>query len=252
MTLPRGVGLLARFGASEEPAAKPTPEAAAATPPAELTPPPTAASVAEQAPAAESVPAAEQAPAVEQTPAPTGPAEIASFSPRFSPAVFSREVRGELSVRPIAESRYWNREGTRIASVSGSRAGTSIVIEITSATRFSPDVSYFLYFFGSRTLGRNNRVTLEVKPVTDGGGPGVAALWSEGSAKPTSVGAVSVEGSTCRIALATTDLPAGLLSDSGGNPSVDLTACYFDAADGTYEEFSYTTFSLADLPAVTR
>jgi hypothetical protein len=239
MTLPRGVGLLARFGAAEEQAAAP---AVAATPsPAK-----------EQVTAPASTAAEGQAPPGQQTPAVTGPAEIASFTPRFSPEVFSREVRGDFSLHPIAESRFWNREGTRIASISGCRTADSIRIEITSATRFSPEVSYFLYFFGARTLGRENRVTLEVRPVTEGGGPGVAALWSAGEARPRPVGTVSVDGSICRIQVSTTELPAALLSDSGGNPTVDLTACYFDSPEGTYEEFSYTTFSLADLPALTR
>ncbi len=226
MTVPRDAGILAKF---------PAPEAETAAVP-------------EQAEAAKT----SGGQALSAAQAQGRPNQIASFAVGFTPAVFSREVNGDFSVLPISESHYWNREGTRISSLSGFRSGGSIVIDVALATRLSPEVSYFLYFFGARRAERDNRVTLEVKPLAEDGGPGAAALWTAGDPEPRPVGTVSVSGDSFRVAIENSDLPARLFAESGGNPSVDLTASYFDRSQATYEEFSYTTFSLADLPVLTR
>jgi hypothetical protein len=188
---------------------------------------------------------------MEAPPPGEGAAELATFTRSFTPIAFSQEADGVFSVHPIAESRYWNRDGTRITEVAGYRTDTGMVIDITSVTRFSPDVSYFLYFFSDRAPGRENRVTLEIKPVTDGAG-GLAVLWTEGKEAPTPVGTVTVKGNTCRLALGLDELPSYLMAMSGGSPTMDLTACYFDPTAREYEEFSYTTLALADFPDISR
>ena len=44
--------------------------------------------------------------------------------------------------------------------------------------------------------------------------------------------------------------PADLAAPGAEVPTVDLTAGWFERASGTWEEFYYTTFSLADIPVI--
>ncbi len=236
-TITRDTGRLAKFeGAPGEPAvAAKAPETAAA---AEDKEPKTA----------------EEAPAVAETPAATvqEPIELATYSPSFAPAVFTKESAGDFSVKPIAQAVYWDKNGTRVKAISGLRTDGAISIDIASDKGFSKEVSYFFYLFGERTLGKENSLTLEIKPVLEGAEDGIVLLWEKGKQIPTAIGTVKVEGEMCRFSADLGSLPAEAASSLGENASADFTACYFDEGSGVYEEFFYTTLALREFPVSTR
>jgi hypothetical protein len=288
LTLQPGKGLLANFKAPvAEAAPKPQPAAAPQTPQAQPGEPSVAAPLAQppvtppaaapqtQAPPAQPTDGGTQIPAAPQTVSPalqastaasvtTAPpaaspppareplAEIAHFSPTFSPVVFTREAGKDFSVHPISESRYWNRNGTRIAAVSGSRSYDALVLQITSSSGFSKDVSYFFYLFSSRTLGQENSYTVEIKPIVAGRTGGIALLWKKGQKLPLSIGKVEIDDFSCLFTAQRADIPDELNTNMGDDASADFTAGYFDAPAGMYEEFYYVTLPLSGFPAPTR
>jgi hypothetical protein len=254
LQLPRGVGRLARFGSTPSLAQKETAPAVAAAP----TPTPTPAAT--PAPAKTPSPAP-QAPAPTPAPAPTSAqaaavphatVKITTFASAFAPVSFTREEAGTFSVLPISDSKFWNRDGTRIAEIDGAKSGTGLVVDIVSASGFSKDVSYFFYLFSAREEGQDNSYTIELKPALAGGEGGIAVLWEKENPSPVPVGKVTVTGETCTLSATLSDLPSDVTKALGSNPSTDITACFFDSASQTYEEFYYATLSLAEVPEVTR
>ncbi len=220
----RGLGKLARFGAT------PSPLAAAEA----KTPAVTAVEAAAQA--------VEKPPTVELS-------EIATFSNTYTPAVFTREKEKSFIVLPIEQAGYWNRNGTRIASLSGRMTAKTMNLEIISASGFSKNVSYFIYLFENRNLGQENTYTIEIIPVLEGRSGGAALLWVKGRAAPSYFGTMTVEGPVLRIAADLALLPSGLRDSIGSGASADVTSCYFDDGVKTYEEFFYTTFAISELAA---
>jgi hypothetical protein len=174
---------------------------------------------------------------------------IASFSPAFTPAFFTRERGGEFSVLPIADSRAWADTGTRIAALSGSRLGGELRLSLSVPGGFSEGVSYFFYVFGNRSLGKDNLITLEVQPRT-AGRRAVCLLWRNGVSMPKILGSVRSTDSTVELDTGTDPVAAGLLAGLGESATVDLTAGWFNKAQGTWEEFYYTTFSLGDIAVI--
>ena len=194
------------------------------------------------APATASPPAAEAAD--------TGLQQIATFSQKFTPAFFTRERLGDFTVLPISDSRAWALTGTRIESISGSLVDGTLKISLSVEGGFAERVSYFLYVFGTRSPGSNNRFTLELQPRAEGN-RAVCLLWQRGIRLPMIVGDVTATDHTIELDTSTGQFPATLLSDLGPTATVDLTAGWFDRGLRTWEEFYYTTFSLGDI-AVTR
>ena len=267
----RGVGRLAQFAGSS------APEQAAAqnAPPAEAQAPTAAAPQAAQpqaaAPAASpaetaapspavpsATPAAPEAGAVTQAAAQAGSATpaaaipIASFSPSYNPAYFTRETKGDFSVQPIADSRTWNLAGTHIASLSASIDEGVLTVTLASSDDFSPNVSYFIYAFTTRAPGATAVFTLELRPraLPD---RGACILWmnEQGTATPVIFGSVKVDGKTATLVADLKDEPASLAQALSGAGSFDLTSCSFDTKSGVYEEFYFATVAMADIP-VTR
>jgi hypothetical protein len=245
----RGVGMLTAFGATPGPvAAKPKEEAAipaqtavsAAVPETEKP----AAVPAPVAAAPASVPIASAPQAKETT---TTVPEIAAFPLSFNPTVFTREKESAFSVLPIEQSVYWNRNGTRIAVISGSLSYGTVNLELKSASGFAKDVSYFLYLFPARKPGQVNPYTIEIKPVIEGRSEGIALLWMIGHVEPYSFGTLKLEGPVLKITAVLSALPADFSSNLGAESSADVTSCYFDQGAKTYEEFFYTSFALSEL-----
>lgn len=207
---------------------------------------------------AEAAPAVEVAPAVEAVaevaavePAPAERAPIASFSPTYSPVVFTRESRGAFTVLPISQSRYWEEEGTRLDSLDGTIGDGTLRLSLKSANGFSRDVSYFFYLFSSRTLGKENATTIELLPLAKQG-KGACVLWQrsagdgEAAAAAWIIGSVSASENACGLEIDVSSLPAELVAALGENPSIDLCSCRYDAQSGVFEEFYFTTIQLAD------
>jgi hypothetical protein len=113
---------------------------------------------------------------------------------------------------------------------------------------FSEQVSYFFYVFRTRMPGSENQVTLELKPRARGN-RGACLLWQKGEASPRLLGVVKVTDTTIELDIDVVQLPADVLAATGDTPTFDLTAGWFDRGLGVWEEFSYTTFSMADIPA---
>jgi hypothetical protein len=204
---------------------------------------------AEAAPPLEAVAAAEAA-------APVEPAPIASFSPTYSPVVFTRESRGGFVVLPISQSRYWEEPGTRLDTLNGSIADGVLRLSIRTASGFSRDVSYFFYLFAARTLGKENALTIELLPLAREG-QGACVLWKKnaGSGQPAAapqiIGSVSVSADVCDVEISLDTLPEGVMADLGENPSIDLCSCRYDSPSAVFEEFYYTTLQLADFGSPT-
>ena len=241
LSVPRARGRLVNLARAMAPAeAAPAAEAAAAR--------------VENAEAVPAEPAEEQPPqakvaAVE--PAPAERAPIASFSPTYSPVVFTRESRGAFTVLPISQSRYWEEEGTRLDSLDGTIGDGTLRLSLKSANGFSRDVSYFFYLFSSRTLGKENATTIELLPLAKQG-KGACVLWQrsagdgEAAAAAWIIGSVSASEKACDLEIDVSSLPAELVAALGENPSIDLCSCRYDAQSGVFEEFYFTTIQLAD------
>jgi hypothetical protein len=178
--------------------------------------------------------------------APSGLQQIARFSTGFTPAFFTREKQGDLTVLPISDSRAWAFTGTRIQSVSGSLADGVLKISLSVEGGFAERVSYFLYVFGTRSPGKDNQFTLELQPRGEGG-RAVCLLWQKGIRLPMLVGNVTATDHTAELDTTAGQFPPSLLSGIGPSATVDLTAGWFDGGLGMWEEFYYTTFSMGDI-----
>ena len=256
LRVPREGGRLANLAKAMAPSeAAPAELVAGEQPPAEQLPEeqePVEQALEGQAPVeqADATPSQEAVAATEEA-APIELAPIASFSPTYSPVVFTRESRGSFTVLPIAQSSYWEQEGTRLDSLSGTIGGGLLRMSLRSANGFSRDVSYFFYLFATRTLGKENATTIELLPLAKEG-QGACVLWQrsagDGGAAAAAriVGSVSVMENVCDLEIDVSGLPAEVVAELGENPSIDLSSCRYDAQSGVFEEFYYTTIQLAD------
>jgi hypothetical protein len=166
--------------------------------------------------------------------------EIATFSAVYDPSVFTKETGGAFAVLPIAESRSWKQTGTRITAVKGTVDSAGLKLSLDVQGGFAPSVSYFLYFFDTRASGRENPVTLEIQPLARPG-RGACIVWQKGFA-PRLLGTVRTSGSSVELQVGADELASGALSAAGREPTVDLTAGWYDKALRVWEEFYYTTF----------
>jgi hypothetical protein len=195
--------------------------------------------VAEEAVAEEAV--AEEAVAEEAA----TPEILASFSEYYDPVYFTRESRDGFIVLPIASSRAWGKPGTRLSLFSGISDQGTITLTLRSEEGFAPNVSFFFYAFPERTVGKRSEFTFEARPET--GGRSVVVLWQEGQAKPRLVGTARTEGGEFTWTLSVADLPMDLVAEFGPSTTFDLTTAWLDEPSGTWEEFYFTTFAVADL-----
>jgi hypothetical protein len=192
--------------------------------------------------------------AEEEPPAVEAASLVASFAADYDPVVFTRESPAGFTVLPISQSRFWGEAGTRLESLDGAIDGSGVRLVLQTGDGFSADVSYFLYLFGERTLGRENAVTLEILPLARGG-RGACVLWQRGEGEaatgasrplPRLIGSVSSWGRTCTVEIAIDELPPEAVKALGEAPSLDLCSCRYDGARSVFEEFFFTTVQLAD------
>jgi hypothetical protein len=117
-------------------------------------------------------------------------------------------------------------------------SGLKLVLNVPGG--FAPSVSYFLYMFDTRDAGRENPLTLEIEPAARPD-RGACILWQKGST-PRLLGTVKTSGSSVELDVGTDELASGALAAAGAEPTIDLTAGWYDKALGVWEEFYYTTF----------
>jgi hypothetical protein len=226
--------------AAVEPAAEPM---AAEVPAAEVVVEAAVAEPATEEPAVEVVAeAALEEPAAE---APPGLAELATFSESYDPVYFTRESRDGFTVLPIASSRYWRKPGTRLAALSGSLQDGTFTLMLQSADGFAKNVSFFFYIFPVRTAGGSSTYTFEARP--EAGGRAAVVLWQKGKAVPRLVGTASTDGGKFTWTASADELPEELVQTLGPAATLDLTTAWLDETAGTWEEFYFTTFAVADL-----
>jgi len=217
-------------------AASPLPAAVAASPlpaaaPATVTASPVASTAA-------------PATAVASTPPRLG--QIASFA-SYDPIIFTREVPGDFSVLPIADSRGWKLTGTRITGLSGVIDTMGLHLALSVPGGFSESVSYFFYVFADRAAGQTNTLTMELEPRAEGS-LGACLLWQKGSPEPRLIGSVQSTPTRIELDIGSDDLNAALGGIASDTLSVDVTSGWYDRALGTWEEFYYTTISTAQIP----
>jgi hypothetical protein len=244
LTVARGVGKLAGFARAGKPAAQ---AASAQTQGVVQAAAPAGTRTGDQAAQhpvqTASAPAASAGSAAAQA-APRAPLmAIKSFSESFDPGTFTREKAGELTPLPIAQSRAWGLTGTEIASLAGSRDAEGVRLSLTVPGGFSPNVSYFLYAFTGRMIGRENTATLELVPRALGE-KGACLLWRKGEAHPRVIGEVSETLSSVELDIGAMELQDAIQAPVDSDVTLDLTAAWRDAGLSVWEEFYYTTFPL--------
>jgi hypothetical protein len=173
---------------------------------------------------------------------------IATFSMSYDPIVFTRENRGSFAVLPISGSRAWTQTGTRVTGLSGAMQNGTLRVSLTVAGGFSQNVSYFFYVFANRAE-KENRIALELRPRA-AGSRGACLLWQKGGEPPRIVGTVTSTDTSVELDVDARQLPPDLEAPGSETPTVDLTAGWYERASGTWEEFYYTTFSLADIAVI--
>ena len=158
---------------------------------------------------------------------------------------FTRESRDGFIVLPIASSRAWGQPGTRLSVFSGAFSEGTITLTLRSEQGFAPNVSFFLYAFPERILGKGSEYTFEARP--DAGGRSAVVLWQQGNPVPRLVGTARTEDGEFTWTVSAAELPVDLVAAFGPSTTFDLTTAWLDEASGTWEEFYFTTFAVADL-----
>jgi hypothetical protein len=186
---------------------------------------------------------AEPVAAVTEEPEASG--DLATFAESYDPVYFTRESHDGFTVLPIASSRAWGRPGTRLSAFTGSIAGGTLSVVLRSRDGFAKNVSYFFYVFPVRSAGGASEYTFEARP--DAGGRAAVVLWQKGRAVPRLVGTANTDGGEFTWAARAEELPPELAQALGPAATLDLTTAWLDETSGTWEEFYFTTFAVADL-----
>jgi hypothetical protein len=234
MMAARGQGMLAQFARASEAVAKveetAVEETAAAEEPAvEAVEEPQAADIVEQ-------PASEE---------PVESGDLATFADSYDPVYFTRESRDGFIVLPIASSRAWGMPGTRLSAFTGRLADGTLTAVLRSPDGFAKNVSCFFYVFPARTAGGACTYTFEARPDADG--RAAVVLWQKGRAVPRLIGTASTDGGEFTWTARADELPPEFAQELEPATTLDLTTAWLDETSGTWEEFYFTTFAVADL-----
>jgi len=172
----------------------------------------------------------------------------ASFTAGSGPPYFTLNYRGTDSVHTISDSRFWGTGGANLHFFRILAVKKGIIpIRLESYTGFLDNVSYFLYFYTVRNTKETNRYTIEIKPLFKGSPKGFIVLWTKGIKNPDIIGFTGTNGLSMYGEIDIKKIPAGLLAFHSKTLSFDLTSCYFDEAEGVYEEFFLASLQLTNL-----
>jgi hypothetical protein len=72
-------------------------------------------------------------------------------------------------------------------------------------------------------------------------------LWIEGEAMPRLVGSARTEGGEFTWTVDAAGLPMEVVAELAPATTFDLTTAWLDEGSGTWEEFYFTSFAVADL-----
>ena len=172
----------------------------------------------------------------------------ASFTAGSKPSYFTLNYRGTDRVHTISDSRFWGTGGTNLHFFRILAVKKDIIpLRLESYTGFPDNVSYFLYFYTVRNTKETNRYTIEIKPLFKGSPKGFIVLWRRGIKNPDIIGFTRTNGLSMHGEIDIKKIPAGLLDFPSKTLSFDLTSCYFDEAEGVYEEFFLGSLRLTNL-----
>jgi hypothetical protein len=177
--------------------------------------------------------------------APVDSEVLAIFAESYDPVYFTRESRDGFVVLPIASSRAWGRPGTRLSAFSGGLSEGTFTLVLRSPDGFAQNVSCFFYVFPVRTAGGASEYTFEARPYADG--RAAVVLWQKGRAVPRLVGTARTDDGEFTWTARADELPPELAQELGPATTLDLTTAWLDETSGTWEEFYFTTFAVADL-----
>ncbi|MCX7030457.1 MAG: hypothetical protein NTU62_10105 [Spirochaetes bacterium] len=195
--------------------------------------------------AAEQTTAVADEPVAEVAEEPVDSEVLATFTESYDPVYFTRESRDGFVVLPIASSRAWGKPGTRLSAFSGSLADGTFTLMLRSPDGFAQNVSCFFYVFPVRTAGGASEYTFEARPQADG--RAAVVLWQKGRAVPRLVGTARTDDGEFTWTARADELPPELAQELGPATTLDLTTAWLDETSGTWEEFYFTTFAVADL-----
>jgi len=171
----------------------------------------------------------------------------ASFTAGSKPSYFTLNYRGTDRVHAISDSGFWGKGGTNLHFFRILAVKRGIIpLRLESYTGFLDNVSYFLYFYTVRNTKETNRYTIEIKPLFKGSPKGFIVLWRKGIKNPDIIGFTRTNGLNMYGEIDIKKIPAGLFDFPSKTLSFDLTSCYFDEEEGTYEEFFLASIRLTN------
>jgi hypothetical protein len=168
-------------------------------------------------------------------------AELARFSPVFTPVVFSRETSGRRELFKIKDSLHWRKGGTQIETIKALRDGGSLNIMLSTTSEMADGLSFFFYAYNERLPGSRAAFSLEI-PVHGSWGP--VLLWAGNDKKPRQVGEFVKNQFYLEARIDLAGIPLGKSEPAAGG--VDAASCFFGG--GSVEEFQFTTIGMQDIP----
>jgi hypothetical protein len=169
----------------------------------------------------------------------------AVFTPAFIPQYFNKQSLTGSNYLPIANSLFWGRGGTSINQVKLYRDGDYLYVYISSYSRMTAGLSYYLYLFKSRSRQEQNNYTIEFV-VDDMAATGKVILWQKDRKNYQVIGELMDSSFFLEARLEIGKLPAPL-DEIIAHYSFDLTSSYYDSRLKVYEEFFFTTLYGKDI-----
>jgi len=170
----------------------------------------------------------------------------ASFADSFKPSTFTLKKDAVSGVYPISNSQFWGKGGTKlvyfkILDIKNEKIG----LQVYSDEGFSKNLSFFLYIYLHPINKKENTYTLEVKPLFKESRNGFIILWKKGEKKPLIIGSVNTNGSAMNGEIDLNRLPFSIDDIEKTNLTIDLSSCWFDSSNNSYEEFFLSSLKIS-------
>lgn len=173
---------------------------------------------------------------------------VVTFTGAFEPEIVIRQTRQGSTIIPFARSSFWGVDGVRLRELRMARRKDEIVFRVQTFGSMSEKESVLLYLQESRTSTVDNRLTLEMTPVSGLGG-GYVLLWRKGVAKPVIVGRFAQEDNVLVGRVKYADASAYVdLSKAPEGLTVDVCTAHHEPDRGVYEEYYHATIRMDQVP----